>query len=620
MTNSFQDAELESCSTALFSNERAVRLRTGSDLVASLGRSAAAFRPLENWILHYPWEAAELFPVLRQLVSHDDPTCRLSALLLLRNFRDKEVPDLKPFFYDLLVSTDAAVRWLAATELVVRNYDEYEWGAAWKALNCEEAMRQLFDTCERFWQLPVLERDISLIGRNFLRHLEPVFDLLCAKGATSVIRSQATILRVTLLDDIQDHRHYRRLCDLEHFYGDTIQILEGPWQAAAAVCLALKGEYCTEHEYLYLRALRSNWSGIRCLALDLVENFLPKSNTGTIDPLLGATAECLAERSQRLRVEAAKALDEVTRRTEAFPAILPVQPPPYIGWPGSSIQYWALEHNENVLDAALPGCHDEWSRTLGLIVAHRFCSTSARSIMRSVGRIHWRTVDPELRQFIEASLQAFFPQRSLDRIRFDVALWGDWHVAATGNRLADTVIVNDCYPSFRTRQIRRVLREIGRFGDEELIAEVAAELDFRLLDRCSRDTLKSFDRNRSNDPNHWLGQVLRNLARTALKKIFGGYHHAPEFFNAVVDWRAPNPDDELLIIEFQDRLARFFKPELVTLITLKVVHGCKYPEIAQRLGLPSPDAARMQYNRARRIVEQCLRDVLEHRSASSESP
>ena len=164
-------------------------------------------------------------------------------------------------------------------------------------------------------------------------------------------------------------------------------------------------------------------------------------------------------------------------------------------------------------------------------------------------------------------------------------------LAARGDRRAAGILIERMWPHLRRFGHGRLPRWArGRAETEDLVQESLIRA-LTHLPRFENQTIKQF--------RFWLHTVFRNLV-TDEKRFVGRVGVAKELPADIKD-PAMSPEEQAVeqaTAGVTERALQCLEPGDRLLIVYRLQHGYSFQELADKLGKPSADAARMTYNRA----------------------
>ena len=186
-------------------------------------------------------------------------------------------------------------------------------------------------------------------------------------------------------------------------------------------------------------------------------------------------------------------------------------------------------------------------------------------------------------------------------------------LAARGDRQAIEILIDRMRPYLKRFGHGRLPGWArGRAETEDLVQESL----IRALNHLPR-----FEHQSIKDFRSWLHTVFRNLV-TDEKRFHGRVGVAQEL---PADVRDPAISPEEQAVEqakagVSERALQRLEPGERLLIVYRLQHGYSFLELADKLGKPSADAARMTYNRALTKLRNEMRQIVESRRGRSTRP
>ncbi len=169
------------------------------------------------------------------------------------------------------------------------------------------------------------------------------------------------------------------------------------------------------------------------------------------------------------------------------------------------------------------------------------------------------------------------------------------------------------HPTARERLIRRVLPALTMWAHRRLPARARdlAETDDLVQVAISRALVRldQFESRHEGALLAYLRQILRNLVRDEIRRVKS--RSREELSDAVED-PGPSPLERTVsreVLDRYDRALRMLGEEAQQAVLLRVEFDYTYPQIAEALGKPSADAARMMVGRA---MVELARHMREH--------
>ena len=179
-------------------------------------------------------------------------------------------------------------------------------------------------------------------------------------------------------------------------------------------------------------------------------------------------------------------------------------------------------------------------------------------------------------------------------------------LAARGDRQAIEILIDRMRPYLKRFGHGRLPRWArGRAETEDLVQESL----IRALNHLPR-----FEHQSIKDFRSWLHTVFRNLV-TDEKRFVGRVGVANEL-PADIEDPAMSPEEQAVEqakAGVTERALQRLEPEERLLIVYRLQHGYSFRELADTLGKPSADAARMTYNRALTKLRNEMRLLVESR-------
>ena len=186
-------------------------------------------------------------------------------------------------------------------------------------------------------------------------------------------------------------------------------------------------------------------------------------------------------------------------------------------------------------------------------------------------------------------------------------------LAARGDRRAAEILIERMWPYLRRFGHGRLPGWARSRAETEDLVQESLIRALNHLPRFENQTIKEF--------RFWLHTVFRNLV-TDEKRFVGRVGVAKEF-PADIEDAALSPEEQAVeqsTAGVTERALQRLEPGDRLLIVYRLQHGYSFRELADKLGKPSADAARMTYNRAlKRLKSEIRRLVKSRRQRSSQS-
>ena len=183
-------------------------------------------------------------------------------------------------------------------------------------------------------------------------------------------------------------------------------------------------------------------------------------------------------------------------------------------------------------------------------------------------------------------------------------------LAARGDRRAVEILIERMGPYLRRFGHGRLPRWARSRAETEDLVQESLIRALNHLPRFENQTIKDF--------RSWLHTVFRNLV-TDEKRFVGRVGVAKEL-PADVEEPGMSPEEqvvELAKAEVFERALQRLEPGDRLILVYRLEHGYSFQELADKLGKPSADAARMTYNRALTKVRNEMRQLVHGRTARS---
>ena len=186
-------------------------------------------------------------------------------------------------------------------------------------------------------------------------------------------------------------------------------------------------------------------------------------------------------------------------------------------------------------------------------------------------------------------------------------------LAAKGDRRAVAILIERMRPYLKRFGHGRLPHWARSRAETEDLVQESLIRALNHLPRFENQSLKDF--------RSWLHTVFRNLVTD--EKRFVGRVGVPQELPADIEARAMSPEEQTVeqaTAGVFERALQRLEPGERLLIVYRLQHGYSFRELADKLGKPSADAARMTYNRALTKLRHEMRRLVERRrSRSSQS-